>query len=127
MFDPYLSAGEDWDMWLRIARYFEIRGLNEVVSCIRLHDRNLTSRAGMMDQAYQTILDKFFNQPDLPVHIRQLKNKARSKAKIAAGVLAARRGDYKLSVILCLQALRFQKFVPDAYNLLFRSIFRLSI
>lgn len=127
LFDPYLSAGEDWDMWLRIARYFEIRGLKEVVSCIRLHERNLTSRAGMMDQGYQTVLDKFFNQPDLPVHLHKLKNKARSKAKIAAGVLAARRGDYKLSVILSLQALRFQMFDPDAYNLICRSIFRLSI
>lgn len=127
LFDPHLTAGEDWDMWLRIANYYEIRGLKEVVSCIRLHNKNSTSRARMMDQGFQAVLDKFFNQPDLPVHLHKLQKKARSRAKVAAGVLAARRGDYRFSLILSLQALRFQMLLPDAYNLLFRSIFQLAI
>lgn len=127
LFDPHLTAGEDWDMWLRIARYYEMRGLKEVVSCIRLHVRNSTSQARNMDQGYQLVLNKFFNQPELPFHLRKLEKKARSKAKVAAGVLAARRGDYKLSLILSLQSLRYQILLPDAYNLLFRSIFQLAI
>jgi glycosyltransferase involved in cell wall biosynthesis len=127
LFDPHLIAGEDWDMWLRIARYYEILGLKDVISCIRLHDKNSSSQAKMMDQGFQMVLDKFFNQPDLPFHLSKLEKKARSKAKIAAGLLAARREDYRLSLILSLQALRYQISLSDAYNLLFRSIFQLMI
>jgi glycosyltransferase involved in cell wall biosynthesis len=127
LFDSHLVAGEDWDMWLRIANTYEIRGVKEVVSCIRIHDKNLSSRIRTMDKGYQAVLDKFFNQPDLPISIRKLQKKARARAKISAGVLAAKRGNYRLSSTLSLEALHFHLLLIDAYYLFFRSALRLGI
>ncbi len=127
LFDPNLAACEDWDLWLRIARWYEIVGLNRVVSCIRLHEKNMTAHTRVMDQGFEDVLDKFFTQPDLPVHLHKLQKKSRSKAKIAAGVMAARRGDYRFAINLSCQAIRFYPWLLDAYYLLFRSVFHRTI
>ncbi|TAN58433.1 glycosyltransferase [Patescibacteria group bacterium] len=40
MFDETLRIGEDWDMWLRIAKEYEFDYVNKALVKIRRHDRN---------------------------------------------------------------------------------------
>ncbi len=44
-FDASLLGTDDWDMWIRIAALYEVRGLREVLSEVRLHSSNQGSNA----------------------------------------------------------------------------------
>lgn len=41
VFDESLSAAEDWDMWLRISKYFDVDYVYETLVQIRRHDNNM--------------------------------------------------------------------------------------
>lgn len=54
------ASGDDFDLMLRIAREFEIHGLDRVLSCLRIHDgtafnpRHFGRRVAVYRQTYQT-------------------------------------------------------------------------
>jgi glycosyltransferase involved in cell wall biosynthesis len=41
LFDEELGAFEDWDMWLRIAQFYEFDYTEKIVLCIRTHSKNM--------------------------------------------------------------------------------------
>lgn len=41
MFDESLFAVEDWDMWIRISRYFAIDYVPDILVSVRIHDQNM--------------------------------------------------------------------------------------
>jgi len=43
VFDENLKFGEDWDMWLRIAKMYEVSYSEKVLTHIRRHNRSMTS------------------------------------------------------------------------------------
>lgn len=43
-FDCSLKYAMDYDLWLRIAKRYEVLGLNEVLACFRSHAQSLSSR-----------------------------------------------------------------------------------
>ncbi|ASJ06241.1 glycosyltransferase family 2 protein [Thermococcus pacificus] len=42
LFDPALTSSQDWDMWLRIARYYEFDYVNEIVAKYYVHGRQIS-------------------------------------------------------------------------------------
>ncbi|RLF78898.1 glycosyl transferase, partial [Thermococci archaeon] len=42
LFDPKLSSSQDWDMWLRIARYYKFDYVNEIVAKYYVHGRQIS-------------------------------------------------------------------------------------
>lgn len=59
LFDEKLCAGEDWDMWLRIAQLFHVDYCPEELVLIRLHDANMQKDEMRMLSADLMILNKF--------------------------------------------------------------------
>ena len=60
LFDEYLRAGEDWDMWLRIAKKFHVDFCSEDLALIRLHENNMQKDSLRMLTAELMILNKFY-------------------------------------------------------------------
>lgn len=73
LFDESLPAfgSEDWDMWLRIARFYPIHLIDQPLALYRLHENN-TSLERMRLSA-EAVLQKVFGDPTLPGYI--VKNK----------------------------------------------------
>ena len=67
LFDENLRAGEDWDMWIRIAQKFTIDYTPEELVLIRLHENNMQKDSLRMLTAELMILNKFYenNQSNL--------------------------------------------------------------
>lgn len=122
LFDEKLKSAEDWDMWLRIAMYYEFRAITTSIAKIRIHTSNMTSDVNLMDTGFQAVLDKFFRRSDLPSDIYTMEKKARAKAKIAASVFALRREKFDVARHLSSESLSFYKYYLDAYVLILKSI-----
>jgi glycosyltransferase involved in cell wall biosynthesis/CheY-like chemotaxis protein len=50
-FDERLAACEDWDLWLRLAEQHHFAYLDEALTDIRVHHRNMTQDASLMHQS----------------------------------------------------------------------------
>jgi len=76
-YDETLTANEDWDMWLRVARHDSFAFVDEVLALIRWHDGNLTGPASPLFAAVLDTrtapLDKLFAAPDLPASLRAMR------------------------------------------------------
>jgi glycosyltransferase involved in cell wall biosynthesis len=75
LFDESLPAfgSEDWDMWLRITRYYPFHFVDQPLLLYRVHEKNTS-----LDQIYQSssaVLDKVFSDPTLPADIIRRKNR----------------------------------------------------
>jgi glycosyltransferase involved in cell wall biosynthesis len=73
LFDEALPAfgSEDWDMWLRIARFYPIHLIDQPLALYRLHENN-TSLERMRLSA-EAVLQKVFGDPTLPGYIVENK------------------------------------------------------
>lgn len=60
-FDESLRSIEDYDMWLRIAQQFEIRGIRESLACIRIHNSSMTCNVHVMLEYERKVIDKHRN------------------------------------------------------------------
>ena len=75
LFDETLRSIEDRDMWLRIATRFKCLQLDSPCWWYRLHQGQMSRRAGRMYENYRRVLDKFFAEH--PGH-RELRSVAYS-------------------------------------------------
>ncbi len=54
-FDKRLTACEDWDLWLRLAEQHQFAYLDEPLTDIRVHDRNMTLDANQMSESAEQV------------------------------------------------------------------------
>ncbi|MCB9107500.1 MAG: glycosyltransferase [Anaerolineales bacterium] len=88
-FDESLRACEDWDMWLKLARAgCQMHSIIQPVSLYRVHAEQMTRGAERMRTAMLMVLDKTFNDPDLPAKWQTQKNKAYAAAYVRAAARA---------------------------------------
>ena len=74
-FDENLRACEDWDMWLRIGYAGCLFAwVDYPVVAYRQHQGQMTREPERMRKAIITMLDKFFQQPDISENIYNLKD-----------------------------------------------------
>lgn len=77
-FDSGLPPTEDLDFALRLAlKGCKAVWLEEILTCYRQHDTNLMSSGFRLMKNTETLMKQFFDRPDLPQSIRQLKNQER--------------------------------------------------
>jgi glycosyltransferase involved in cell wall biosynthesis len=89
VFDETLRACEDWDLWLRlIAAGCQMAWLENPVVAYRLHSGQMTRQSERMRKALHLTLDKFFNQPGLPEHLKVFKKTAYASALVHAAAFA---------------------------------------
>lgn len=51
------TAGEDYDLWLRLAEYGQLANLSDVLICYRVHDKNLSTRASEAEYRKRVTLE----------------------------------------------------------------------
>ena len=56
-FDERLAACEDWDLWLRLAEQHQLAYLDEPLTDIRVHDKNMTLDAKQMYESSLQVLE----------------------------------------------------------------------
>jgi glycosyltransferase involved in cell wall biosynthesis len=58
VFDETLRGPEDWDMWLRIARHFDVLGLHSSLARIRQHSSNISTNVSIMLENERRAIEK---------------------------------------------------------------------
>jgi glycosyltransferase involved in cell wall biosynthesis len=84
-FDETLRSYEDWDMWLRLVKLGCLTGwVPKPVSLYRFHTQQMTRNSRQMTEATFSVLDKFFDDPDLTEEWLDMKDRAYSSAHLRA-------------------------------------------
>ncbi len=82
-FDPRFPPTEDLDFALRLAlKGCKCVWLKEILTCYRQHSTNLMSGGTKMMKNMEIVMEQFFARPDLPKHIRDLKQAERYKCLV---------------------------------------------
>jgi hypothetical protein len=90
-FDEKLKAAENWDLWLRVTKYYEVDFVDEALLKYRKHDGNMSSSNTLMLDATYSLLEK---------HCLNIKpeGKAVLSCKIATANYYYRVGVYLVSI-----------------------------
>lgn len=76
LFDPNLTSSQDWDMWLRIARYYKFDYVNEIVAKYYVHGRQISFNMGKYipgrERFIRKHLDIWRNPNVLSIHLSQM-------------------------------------------------------
>jgi glycosyltransferase involved in cell wall biosynthesis len=90
-FDESLRSYEDWDMWLRLLYAgCQMGYAAQPVSLYRFHTAQMTRDGRQMTTATFAVLNKLFNEYDLPPAWLALKEKAYSRAYLRAAAQSYR-------------------------------------
>jgi len=94
-FDETLRSYEDWDMWLRLARLgCPMASVPRPVSFYRFHLDQMTRIGKQMTSATFAVLEKTFNDPQLPEAWRARRNEAYSRGFLRAAAQAYNASDF---------------------------------
>jgi glycosyltransferase involved in cell wall biosynthesis len=58
LFDENLTADEDWDMWIRLAKYYELDYTKEPMYIYRVHEKRITNDLRANLQAHRLLFEK---------------------------------------------------------------------
>ena len=102
LFDESMHLNEDWDMWLRVARYYQFAFINRIVARYRYHSNNITGTSSQYFKEHMNgrikVLDKTFEQPDLPVKYQAMKPVAYSNLNLWIGVCWMKQKEMKCAI-----------------------------
>jgi glycosyltransferase involved in cell wall biosynthesis len=59
LFDESLSAGQDWDMWIRLAKHYQFDYVNETLVLYRVHEKRISTNPYAKLQAAKLLFEKF--------------------------------------------------------------------
>lgn len=62
LFDEQLFNCQDWDMWLRIAFYFPVAGINKPLLKCRRNPRSLSKNRNNVLKYQKAVIDKMYNE-----------------------------------------------------------------
>jgi glycosyltransferase involved in cell wall biosynthesis len=90
-FERSLKSAEDWDMWLRIARYYSISVIREPLVRYRHHSNNMSKNLRVMVQEVDKVMERAYKSP--PPEMRRLKGVGGSLVRIYAAWECINKGD----------------------------------
>jgi len=106
-FDESLRSYEDWDMWLRLAKLgCKMSWVPKPVYYYRFHDAQMTRDDRQMTTATFAVLDKVFQEPDLPHSWHALHDEAYSYANLRGAAQAYRANNYGQAQTYLTEAVR---------------------
>lgn len=90
LYDESFRVNEDWELWLRVARWYPFAFVDKVLAIRRWHDGNITGveSACFSDslEGRVKVLNKIFSAPDLPEGILEIKEVAYFNLFMRAGI-----------------------------------------
>ena len=95
LFDETLSACEDWDMWIRIARVCEIAYVDRVLAKKRQHQENMSLDSERLMPNGLRVLEKAFSAPDPSQELHGLRRKAFGRSYADFGLHRFHTGRYE--------------------------------
>jgi glycosyltransferase involved in cell wall biosynthesis len=110
LYDESLTTSEDWDMALRIGRYYPLLFVDQVLGRFRLHETNLTGPdsfhfAESLENR-RRVLDKIFAEPNLPSAAIALRPVAYRNVYTTAGLQWLHKRHFRDAVSLFALAFR---------------------
>jgi len=107
-FDTSLPPIEDWDMWLRIARRFDIQCLDTVLSEHRRHPHNTTTDLAKVYQGYWRFYTKIFREYGNFLSDRNAFQKKAISFRYLLGTTYLKRGEMRKALKHIAGSLRVQ-------------------
>jgi len=74
-FDPDLSLGADWDLWLRLASRTTFAYVDEPLVRYRIHEANMSREVALLERDSVRLLKKALADPALPAHLRTARGR----------------------------------------------------
>jgi glycosyltransferase involved in cell wall biosynthesis len=106
-FDEMLPSCEDWDMWIRIAKCYEIDFVDEPLVNCTFHSERMSSRLLNMESATFAVLDKHWPENPQREHTGQQRNKLYSDHCISFAWRYYERGERQSFDRLMYKALEY--------------------
>ena len=72
LFDENLSAGQDWDMWIRLAKHYQFDYVNEPLVLYRVHEKRISTNPYAHMQATKLLFKKFSTDLNTSVNHRKI-------------------------------------------------------
>jgi GT2 family glycosyltransferase len=98
-FDESLTAHEDWDLWLRVARHYSFAFTDCVLARFRWHDGNLTgparADAARVLEERVGVLDRFYAAADTPAVAGAVRAVAYRNLHVGTGLVHLGRHEYR--------------------------------
>ena len=121
-FDPQIAYAQDWQMWLKIASFYDFKVVKESLVYYRAHSGNRSKKWYLMEQNYQALIEKVF--ASMPSNLQVYKNRCYSFAylRIAWKTLQSLNGE-------CQKSIEFSRKAIDYYPQIIysRKFIRLSL
>lgn len=121
MFDVDFAAAENWDLWIRVCRYYTADFVNEPLVKYRKHPGNMSKDGLLMLNIINDILKKHCSdEPESP-EMKAAIDKARANFAYRKGIYYISRTDYKTARENFKETLRLFPGYKDTRSRLFRS------
>lgn len=72
-FEPQITYAQDWQMWLKIASCYHFKVIKEPLVYYRAHSGNRSKKWHLMEQNYQTIIEKVF--ASVPANLQNFQDR----------------------------------------------------
>jgi glycosyltransferase involved in cell wall biosynthesis len=92
-FDPDLSLGADWDLWLRLSVRTPFAYVDEPLVLYRVHEANMSRDVGLLERDSVRLLEKALANPEVPATLRAARGRVlgRNDRVLAGSYLHAGR------------------------------------
>lgn len=92
-FDPDLSLGADWDLWLRLALRTTFSYVDEPLVRYRVHEGNMSRDVALLERDSVRLLEKALANPAVPARLRSARRRVlgRNDRVLAGSYLRAGR------------------------------------
>lgn len=74
-FDPDLSLGADWDLWLRLAMRTTFSYVDEALVRYRIHEANMSRDVALLERDSVRLLEKALADPSVPAGLRSARRR----------------------------------------------------
>jgi hypothetical protein len=104
--DKAIKGCEDWDLWIRIAKVYEVDYIDQPLAKYRIHSSNMSLDPKLMKLSSVNVLRKAFADPDLPRELKRLRRRACSGIYKMYALLHLDREEYNLARADLIQAIK---------------------
>jgi len=121
-YDATLSAAENWDLWTRISKKYEIDYIDEPLTFYRVHSENMSKNFQKMYQARMYFINKHLPADSSDQWILGMRKKALFYAHVSFGKNYFEQPAFQKARKELLKAVRLYPTNKECYVLLFKTM-----
>jgi glycosyltransferase involved in cell wall biosynthesis len=122
VFSTDFKAAENWDLWLRICKAYEVRATPDVLLKYRIHSKNMSGDAQLMLQAKLQIIEKHCDLQSKDANIARYSRLAYADYHYRSGLYHFAEGQYRDARKEFFTVLDFSTFYKDTWLRILRSL-----